>query len=425
MSIITPEEFDELDKKYLRYKYAGIYYGINKQGKDMEIKEISIPYQNQCYFEPLIEKNNSDDKNNKNNYFLKYIKEPGKNGIYRYNSNGYNVNKIYINSTAFDTKKYLSLIYSEKVLILFFGKIFKIYTFSDNYYECDSYSLSFQHLLSDSVLSVISYYFDDLLKINPTNILLINNFKGYVITFDEELKNIIQIYDLPEQNIIKADTVYYYNQNKILETGIIIISSNHIDYLNYLSYEKSRRHFKRNLKSFNYDKFEPNLTIYNDRMEKVYDFKFKCNFDKNQIIKIHYNHKNNMILIFTSKSIFQLNLNTKQIITKYNISFFINNPIESSLQSLANKIKILYNYNRTNNKIEEKIFILNDEINQVCLFDWKDKTLVFNNKNIYPNLYDFIAFYPVDILHLLNNKEMFELKILFFELNEKKEEKKK
>ena len=132
-----------------------------------------------------------------------------------------------------------------------------------------------------------------------------------------------------------------------------------------------------------------------------------------------------MILIFTSKSIFQLNLNTKQIITKYNISFFINNPIESSLQSLANKIKILYNYNRTNNKIKEKIFILNDEINQVCLFDWKDKTLVFNNKNIYPNMYDFFAFYPVDILHLLNNKEMFELKILFLKLNEKEEEKKK
>ena len=125
------------------------------------------------------------------------------------------------------------------------------------------------------MLSVISYYFDDLLKINPTNILLINNFKGYVFTFDEELKNIIQIYDLPEQNIIKADTVYYYNQNKILETGIIIISSNHIDYLNYLSYEKSRRHFNRKLKSFNYNKFEPNLTMYNDKMEKIYDFKFK------------------------------------------------------------------------------------------------------------------------------------------------------
>ena len=118
MSIITPEEVDELGKKCLLYKYAGIYYGINKQGKDMEIKEINIPYHKYNYFEPLIEKNNYDDKNNKNNYFLKYIKEPGKNRIYRYNFNGYIVNKISLNSTAFDTKKYLSLIYSEKVLII-------------------------------------------------------------------------------------------------------------------------------------------------------------------------------------------------------------------------------------------------------------------------------------------------------------------
>ena len=51
--------------------------------------------------------------------------------------------------------------------------------------------------------------------------------------------------------------------------------------------------------------------------------------------------------------------------------------------------------------------------------------LVFNNKNIYPNLCDFIAFYPADILHLLNNEEMFELNILYLELNEKKEEEKK
>ena len=50
--------------------------------------------------------------------------------------------------------------------------------------------------------------------------------------------------------------------------------------------------------------------------------------------------------------------------------------------------------------------------------------LVFNNKNIYPNLCDFIAFYPVDILHLLNNEEMFKLKILFLNSNEKKVTKK-
>ena len=54
MSIITPEEVDELGKKCLLYKYAGICYGINIQGKNMDIKEISIPYHKQCYFESLI-----------------------------------------------------------------------------------------------------------------------------------------------------------------------------------------------------------------------------------------------------------------------------------------------------------------------------------------------------------------------------------
>ena len=160
-------------------------------------------------------------------------------------------------------------------------------------------------------------------------------------------------------------------------------------------------------------------------MEKIYDFQFKFDVNDNEIIKIHYNCKNNMVLIFTLKRIFQLSLAIKQIITIYDISSYINFTKESSLQSLANKIKIAYYYNRTNNKIEEKIFILNDEINQVCLFDWEDKTLVFNNQNIFPNLGDFIFFYPSDILQLLNNEETFQLKILFLKSIEKKEEEKK
>ena len=211
----------------------------------------------------------------------------------------------------------------------------------------------------------------------------------------------------------------------MLETGIIIISSNHKDFLNYPFIGERRRYFRYDINPFKYYGFEKKLTMYNDKMEKIYDFEFKFDVYDNQIIKIHYNYKNNMVLIFTLESIFQLSLNIRQIITIYDISSFINFTIKSSLQSLANKIKIVYYYNRTNNKIEEKIFIINDEINQVCLFDWEDKTLVFNNKNIYPNLCDFIVFYPADILHLLNNEEMFELKILFLELNEKKEEEKK
>ena len=190
-----------------------------------------------------------------------------------------------------------------------------------------------------------------------------------------------------------------------------IIISTYSDYYNSFEFYNDYHSFH----DLNSD-IMPRFTMYNDKMENICDFDFKFDFIKNQIIKIHFNYKNNTVLIFTVNRIFQLKLDTRQIITIYDISSYINFTKESSLQSLANKIKIAYYYNRTNNKIEEKIFILNDEINQVCLFDWKDKTLVFNNKNIYPNLYDFIAFYPVDILHLLNNKEMFELKILFLKL---------
>ena len=97
----------------------------------------------------------------------------------------------------------------------------------------------------------------------------------------------------------------------MLETGIIIISLIHKKVRSYRRIGRIRQGFNRNFKSFNYDKFETKLTMYNDKMEKLYNFKFKYDHYNNQIIKIHYNHKNNIVLIFTLKSIFQLSLNIK------------------------------------------------------------------------------------------------------------------
>jgi hypothetical protein len=392
LNIITPGEVDDLDKIRLLNKYNGILSGINKMAKDLEIKETNLGENEYNCFEPLIGEN---PFNNKKNYFLQLKRGIDNNEINIYDKDGYNVNKIHLFYDIFNSKNYLSLMFSEKILIIFLRELY-FYIISDDYKMCESIKFYFDHLLPfNHFLSGVNYSFDDLLKINSTNILLINSKNGYVITFDKELKNLIQLYKLSTVNIIKANSVYYMNKNNIVETGIIIISENSLN--------------NKDLDNINKDS---KFTMFNDKMEIIHEFNFKLNYKKNQIIKIHYAYKNNMILIFTMNKILQLKLDTQEIITIYDITGYFNAE-ETNYQNLANKIKIIYNYDKANKKIEEKILIINEKKKQFCLFEWEEKILILKKKIIYPNLLNIIVYYPSDILYLLNAEPIFEPEILF------------
>ena len=393
LNIITPEEVDDLDKKRLLNKYRAILYGINKIPKDLEIKEANISEINHNCFEPLIGIN---PYNNKKNYFLQFIRGKS-NEIPIYEPDGNFINKISLPPELFDVKNYLALMFIEKILIVFHRNRLNFFIISDDYKNYDSYILYIQHLLGlNTFFSDINYKTDDLLKINSTNILLINNKNGYVITFDKELKQILQLNKLNNNNIIKANTVYYINENNLVETGIIIISDISLIVDNtQITYESK-------------------FTMYNDKMEIIHEFNFKFDCKKNSIIKIHHNYTNHMLLIFTLNRIFQLKLDTQEIITVYDIKDYINAE-ETNYQNLANKIKIIYNYDKASEKIEEKILLINDKTKQLCLFEWEEKMLVLKSKDIYPNLLNVIVFYPVDVLYLLNEKLIFEPEILFID----------
>ena len=393
LNIITPEEVDDLDKKRLLNKYRAILYGINKIPKDLEIKEANISEINHNCFEPLIGIN---PYNNKKNYFLQFIRGKS-NEIAIYEPDGNFINKIYLPPELFDVKNYLALMFIEKILIVFHRNCLNFFIISDDYKNYDSYILYIQHLLGlNTFFSDINYKTDDLLKINSTNILLINNKNGYVITFDKELKQILQLNKLNNSNIIKANTVYYINENNLVETGIIIISDISLIVDNtQITYESK-------------------FTMYNDKMEIIHEFSFKFDCKKNSIIKLHHNYTNHMLLIFTLNRIFQLKLDTQEIITVYDIKDYINAE-ETNYQNLANKIKIIYNYDKASEKIEEKILLINDKTKQLCLFEWEEKMLVLKSKDIYPNLLNVIVFYPVDVLYLLNEKLIFEPEILFID----------
>ena len=393
LNIITPEEVDDLDKKRLLNKYRAILYGINKMPKDLEIKEANLSVINHNCFEPLIGIN---PYNNKKNYFLQFIRGKS-NEIEIYEPDGNFINKISLLPDFFDVKNYLALMFIEKILIVFHRNRLNFFIISDDYKNYDSYILYIEHLLEvNTFLSEINYKTDDLLKINSTNILLINNKNGYVITFDKELKQILQLNKLNNNNIIKANTVYYINENNLVETGIIIISDISLIVDNtQITYESK-------------------FTMYNDKMEIIHEFNFKFDCKKNSIIKLHHNYTNHMLLIFTLNRIFQLKLDTQEIITVYDIKDYINAE-ETNYQNLANKIKIIYNYDKASEKIEEKILLINDKTKQLCLFEWEEKMLVLKSKDIYPNLLNVIVFYPVDVLYLLNEKLIFEPEILFID----------
>ena len=393
LNIITPEEVDDLDKKRLLNKYRAILYGINKIPKDLEIKEANISEINHNCFEPLIGIN---PYNNKKNYFLQFIRGKS-NEIAIYEPDGNFINKMSLPPELFDVKNYLSLMFIEKILIVFHRNRLNFFIISDDYKNYDSYILYIQHLLGlNTFFSDINYKTDDLLKINSTNILLINNKIGYVITLDKELKQILQLNKLNNNNIIKANTVYYINENNLVETGIIIISDISLIVDNtQITYESK-------------------FTMYNDKMEIIHEFSFKFDCKKNSIIKLHHNYTNHMLLIFTLNRIFQLKLDTQEIITVYDIKDYINAE-ETNYQNLANKIKIIYNYDKASEKIEEKILLINDKTKQLCLFEWEEKMLVLKSKDIYPNLLNVIVFYPVDVLYLLNEKLIFEPEILFID----------
>ena len=149
-------------------------------------------------------------------------------------------------------------------------------------------------------------------------------------------------------------------------------------------------------------------------MEIIHEFSVKFDCKKNSIIKLHHNCTNHMLLIFTLNRIFQLKLDTQEIITVYDIKDYINSE-ETNYQNLANKIKIIYNYDKASEKIEEKILLINDKTKQLCLFEWEEKMLILKSKDIYPNLLNVIVFYPVDVLYLLNEKLIFEPEILFID----------
>ena len=237
MNIITPEELDDINNKRLLYKYNGIFIS-NNQENEMEIKDMEIPNYEQNYFDLLTGKK---PLSSTKNYFLEFINESYRNQIRIYDANENGVNKISLNlddSDIIRNAMALELIYNEKILIIFLNKKFKFYIFSDDYIKYKSYSLQLESLSPlNYMIPFENNLTESLLKINSNNILLIYNNQAYVISFDENLKEIIQCYQLNLKNILKADKVYYYNKDGISDILFFICLFYSVNIINEINIE--------------------------------------------------------------------------------------------------------------------------------------------------------------------------------------------
>ena len=175
--------------------------------------------------------------------------------------------------------------------------------------------------------------------------------------------------------IITANSAFYKNNNDILE-GIIYIHQT-----------------KVNKKIFY------KINMLNEKLENISQIKFKFLNPKKSysdiIFNINYNYLNDMILVFTNSEIYQINFNTKEIITIYDLPYFFYNDFNNL--PLYDSI-FLYNYNEKNQKMEGIIIIIDKMSNNFYKLIWKEKSIKIEKKFNSLNIQNIIPLYDKSLV---------------------------
>jgi len=219
---------------------------------------------------------------------------------------------------------------------------------------------------------------------------------------DKSIKLIPKKLNSNINRIICINSAYYKNNNNILE-GVVSASVSLIDYT---------------LK----DKCK--IKLLNENLEIISEIEFNYPFEEKSIknkIKtydINYNHLNNMILLFIDKEIYQIDINTKQVITIYDISSLI-----------PKNITFLFHYNENINKLEQIIILITKENDKnkdnIYLINWSEKNLLFKKKYALNDIKNIIPLYTLHMLKDIDNKDIsnidqkkkFNEQLLFIESN--------
>ena len=143
----------------------------------------------------------------------------------------------------------------------------------------------------------------------------------------------------------------------------------------------------------------------NEKLENISQIKFKFLNPKKSysdtIFNINYNYLNDMILVFTNSEIYQINFNTKEIITIYDLPYFFYNDFNNL--PLYDSI-FLYNYNEKNQKIEGIIIIMDKTSNNFYKLIWKEKSIKIEKKFNSLNIQNIIPLYDKSLVLDSNKK---------------------
>ena len=119
-----------------------------------------------------------------------------------------------------------------------------------------------------------------------------------------------------------------------------------------------------------------------EKLENLLHMNFMCIneniYAKNTVFDINYNYLNDMILVFFTSKIYQMNFKTKEIVTIYDISKHIQENLAEANYSLIS----FYNYNEKNKKLEQIMVIIDKLANKFFQFKWNEKILSLK-KNLF------------------------------------------
>ena len=392
------DDFDEssfeLYENILKIKsYKFLYNEFLNEKKINDINKTEINIQLKLSDEMAIF--NKDD-----NIYFAFFNSLDKN-LKIYDNNGNTLNEItfllFDHASLMTYNNNILLIYDHfKIFIIFFSEDYKSYKLLSLFLKYNMGQNQNILDLENLILPFSSNIGKKLIKTSLNNYFFLTKGRAYKIEleqyFVQEISQSINVdaklISSKADFILKANSTFYKNNNDILE-GIIYI--HRINDQNLLSIYK--------------------IIILNEKLEIFSEIKFKYltknkyELDKDKVFNINYNLLNDMILVFINSEIYQINFNTKQVVTIYDITKFLSRNLYNL--PFFNSI-FFYNYNDKNKKLEEIIIIMDKISNNIYKFYWKEKCLSLEKTFNLPKVQDIIPIFKRNIILDLNKKTKYK-----------------
>ena len=332
---------------------------------------------------------------NNNNKIYIAIHSPTNKQLKIYDDKGNTLNEIslLLFQTAFlmvYNNNTLAIYDHYKIFIIFFSEDYKSHEILilNIYYNLNQNFNILDNLFANIILEKLCTK-EKLIKTSLNNYFFLSKGKAYYLELEKYFtKKISKTIDLDTKLIssdndiiITANSAFYKNNNDILE-GIIYIHRTEVD-----------------------KKFFYKINMLNEKLENISQIKFKFLNPKKSysdtIFNINYNYLNDMILVFTNSEIYQINFNTKEIITIYDLPYFFYNDFNNL--PLYDSI-FLYNYNEKNQKMEGIIIIIDKMSNNFYKLIWKEKSIKIEKKFNSLNIQNIIPLYSKSLILDSNKK---------------------